>query len=40
MILEVNNLLPTELRAIIRKLQKLLDMQENSKSIINEVIGN
>lgn len=40
MILEVNNLLPTELRAIIRKSQKLLDMQENSKSIINEVIGN
>ena len=40
MILEINNLLPNELRVIIKKLQKLLDMQENSKSIINEVIGN
>ena len=40
MILEIDNLLPNELRTIIKKLQKLLDMQENSKSIINEVIGN
>ena len=30
MILEIDNLLPNELRTIIKKLQKLLDMQENS----------
>lgn len=38
--INVNELLPKDLRSLIKKLQQILMEKENSKSIISDVIGN